>query len=162
VDLSSPELVAGRAVAVFSLERLIRARTSWLLWGAVGITAIFAFGATRSSGVGAVVVGLFALVAAAVSLTLFVVRSLVLRALRRVGGGRDYPRLRPIVERHVSEVERARGAVPVNTFGVVRLAWMARRPAELNEHIRATASVIAKTAPGVVADVRRELARPPD
>ncbi|MBA2608211.1 MAG: hypothetical protein H0U92_04700 [Actinobacteria bacterium] len=160
MDLSSPELVAGRAVAVFALERIIRDRTAFFVWSAAVITAVLIVGTIASDGVGALVVGAFALIAAAVTFTLFAVRAAVLRALRLIGGGRDYVRMRPIVERHMSEVQRGCAAIPTDRMGVVRLAWMARRPAALQQHVRETATAVARTIPEVVADVRTELARP--
>ncbi|MEY2470870.1 MAG: hypothetical protein QOK28_199 [Actinomycetota bacterium] len=161
MDLSSAEFVAGRVVATFALERLIRARTAFALWTAVVITAILVVGAVVSDGVGAVVIGLVALVAAAITATLWFVRAGVLRALRRVGGGPDYARLRPIVERRMSAVNKSREVITLNPQGALRLAWMARRPAALQDHLRDTAQTVAHTIPEVVADVRAELAAGP-
>jgi hypothetical protein len=160
MDLSSPEFVAGRVVATFALERLIRARTAFVLWAAVAIAAFLVVGAVVSDGIGAVLVGVAALVAAAVAVTLWIVRGAVLRGVRRVGGGPDYTRLRPIVERHMDEVERARTAIPLDPPSTLRLLWMARRPRELQEHVRQTATTVTRTLPAVVADVRAELAAP--
>jgi hypothetical protein len=92
-----------------------------------------------------------------VAATLFAVRSAVLRVLRRVGGGPDYAQLRPIVQRRMDDVQRASNVIPFERSGVLRLAWMARRPAVLQEHIRETAAVVVRTIPEVVADVRGEL-----
>jgi hypothetical protein len=161
VDVSSAEFVAGRVVATFALERLIRARTAFVLWAAVVITAVLVIGAVASDGVGAVVVGLVALVAAAITATLWFVRSTVVRALRRIGGGPDYARLRPIVERRMSEVNKSREVITLNPQGALRLAWTARRPAALQEQLRNTAQTVVRTIPEVVADVRAELAAGP-
>ena len=160
MDLSSPEFVAGRAVAVFALERLIRARTSFLLWAAVVIAAVLVIGAVVSSGIGAVLVGLAALVATVVAATLWFVRGAVLRGVRRVGGGPDYARLRPIVARRMAQVEKARSVISLDPPSTLRLLWMARRPAALQEEVRQTAQTVERTIPEVVADVRAELARP--
>ena len=86
MDTSSPELVAGRAVAVFTLERFIRERSTWVLVLAGAITAAFIAGAILSDGFGAVVLALFGAIAATATLTMFVVRSVVLS--RRATGGR--------------------------------------------------------------------------
>lgn len=161
VDPSSPEFVAGRVVAVFALERLIRERSSFFVWGAALIAAVLWAGSIASDGLGAVIVGLFALVATTVAATLFVVQRVVIRGVRRVGGGANYERLRPLIARRFDEVEKARGAVPVDTFGVIKLAWMARRPKALRDHVQLTAQTVVKTIPEVVADVRRELAQSP-
>lgn len=154
---SSPEFTAGRVVAVFALERLIRERTALFVWGATAIAAIFWVGAVASDGLGAVFVGALAVVATAVAATLFVVRRVVVGALRRLGGGPDYARLRPIVARRMAEVDEARNVLPLSPPGALRLVWMARRPAALRDHIRATGQSISRTIPGVVADVRRKL-----
>ena len=157
MDTSSPEFVAGRVVAVVAIERLIRSRTAFVVWPAAAIAMFLIVGAVLSHGVGAVLVGLAALVACAVAATLFTVRAAVLRVLRRVGGGPDYPRLRPIVERRMDDVQRASTAIPLERSGLLRLAWMARRPAVLQQHVRETAAVVVRTIPEVVADVRGEL-----
>jgi hypothetical protein len=155
--LTSPEVVAARAVAVVMLERVVRARTAPLLWGAAGVAAILVVGAVLSDGIGAVIVGLFALVAAVVALTMFFVRRVVLRVMGRVAGGREFARARPIVERHIDEVERARGALPTDAFAVARLLWMARHPSALGAHVRDVATTLARSYPSVVTEVRREL-----
>lgn len=159
IDTTSPEFVAGRVVAVIALEKLILARTALFVWGAAVIAAVLVIGAVASDGFGAVVVGLFALVAVSVAVTLFAVRHVVLRGVRRVGGGRDYARLRPLVERRVRETAQARSVVALDTPGALRLVWMARRPAALRDHVRKTAETVVLTIPEVVADVRRELSR---
>lgn len=159
MDASSPEFIAARAVSVFMLDRFIRERSNWIVTLATVITALLLVGAIRSDGIGAVILGLFTLVAASVTATLFAVRWTVLRGVRRVGGGRDYPRLKPIVERHVEEVERAQGALKFDNTGLFKLAWKARRPAALKEHVQTTAATLAKAAPRVMEDVRRELGR---
>lgn len=161
VDPSSPEFVAGRVVAVFALERFIRERSSFFVWGAAAIAVLLWVGAIASAGLGAIVVGLFALVATSVAATLYVVQRVVLRGVRRVGGGPNYERLRPIVKRRIEAVESARGAIPMDTFGVVKMAWMARRPKALRDHVRQTADTVMRTVPEVVADVRRELEQTP-
>ena len=98
-------------------------------------------------------------VAGSIALTLFAVRAAVVRVVRRIGGGPDYARIRPIVERRMADVQRARGAIPLERIGLLRLAWMARRPAALQQHVRETAATVVRTIPDVVADVRRELPR---
>lgn len=160
MDLSSPEFVAGRAVAVFAIERLIRERTALIVWSVAVIAGLLIIGTVVSDGFGAVVLGAVALVAVAVAGTLFVVRAGVLRVVRRIGGGPDYPRMRPIVERRIAQVEQARAVIPLEPVGAIRLAWMARRPARLQQHVREAAATVARTIPEVVDDVRRELARP--
>jgi len=160
MDLSSPQFVAGRAVAVFAMERFIRDRTALLLWAVALLAVALIVGTVVSDGLGAILLGLAALVAAAVAATLFAVRAAVLRGLRHVGGGPDYPRLRPIVERRMAEVERATAIIPLEPMGAIRLAWMARRPADLQQHVRKTAATVVRTIPEVVEDVRRELTRP--
>jgi hypothetical protein len=157
MDVSSPEIVAARALAAVTIERLVRDRTAILVWSAAAIAAILVVGAFLSHGIGAVIVGLFALVASVVAATLFAVRAAALRVLRRVTGGPDFARTRPIVERHLAELERARGALPLDSMGVVRLMWLARRPAALRAHVQDTASTLVRTFPVVVAEVRREL-----
>ena len=157
MNVSAPEVIAARAVAVVAIERLVRERTSLLLWGAVGVAVILLVGAVVSDGIGAVVLGLFTLVAGVIAATLFVVRAAVLRIVRRVAGGREFDRVRPIIDRHMSAVERARGGIPLDSLGVVRLLWMARRPAALRAHVQDVATTLTKTFPLVVADVRREL-----
>jgi hypothetical protein len=159
MDLSSPEFVAGRVVATFALERLIRARSAFVLWAAVVITAVLVVGAVVSDGIGAVLIGLLALVAAAIALTLWFVRGVVLRGVRRVGGGPDYARLRPLVARRMAEVENAHAVIPLDAPSTLRLLWMARRPRDLQEHVRHTAQTVVRTIPEVVADVRGELSR---
>jgi len=154
---NSAEFTAARVVAVFVLERFIRARTALVLWGAAVIAALLWFGAIASDGIGAVFVGLFALVATTVAATLFAARAVVLRAIRRVGGGRDYARLQPLVARRVADVEKARGVIPLDGIHPIRLAWMARRPRVLAEQVREAAATVATAVPEVVADVRREL-----
>lgn len=161
MDPSSPEFVAGRVVAVFALERFIRERSSFFVWGAAIVAVVLWVGAIVSDGFGAVIVGLFALTATTVAVTLYVVQRVVIRGVRRVGGGRDYERLRPLVARRFDEVEKARGALPVDTIGVLRLAWMARRPKALRDHVQQTAQTVARTIPEVVNDVRRELNHAP-
>lgn len=146
-------------MAVVALERFIRARSAFFVWGAAVIAAVLVLGAMASDGFGAVVVGLFALVALAVTATLFTVRNVVLRGVRRVGGGRDYARLKPLVEKRMDAVEHARTVIPLDPPSALRLMWMARRPADLREHVRKTAETVAHTIPEVVADVRRELNR---
>lgn len=160
IDSSSPEFVASRVVAVFALERFIRARSAFFVWGAAAIAAVFVVGAIASDGFGAFVLGLFALVALSVFATLWVTRSVVLRGVRRVGGGRDYERLRPLVAKRIAAVEDARGALPLDTSATLRLLWKARRPRDLREHVRQTAQTVMQTIPEVVADVRRELGNP--
>jgi hypothetical protein len=157
VDVSSAEVVAARAVAVVMLERVIRERTAIFVWGAVAIAVILVVGTVVSDGIGAVILGLFALVAAVIAATLFVVRATVVRVVRRVAGGPDFTRARPVIERHLAEVERARGGVPLDAIGVARLVWMARRPADLRAHVQDVATTLTRTFPLVVADVRREL-----
>jgi hypothetical protein len=157
METTAPEVVAARAFAVVMLERLIRDRTAPFVWVAVGVAALLFVGAAVSDGVGAVIVGLFALVAATIAATLFIVRGAVLRVVRRVAGGRDYERARPVIDRHIAEVERARGALPLDTFGMTRVLWMARRPAGLRAHVQDTATTLARAFPSVVADVRHEL-----
>lgn len=159
MDTTSPEFVAGRIVAVVALERFIRARSAFFVWGAAVIAVLLVVGAVAADGFAAVVVGLLALVATAVFATLFVVRKLVLRGVRRVGGGPDYERLKPLVEKRMAQVEHARTVIPLDPPSALRLAWMARRPAALRDHVRQTAETVAHTIPEVVADVRRELAR---
>jgi hypothetical protein len=104
---------------------------------------------------------LFALVATSVAATLFTVRAVVVRGIRRVGGGRNYERLRPIVAKRFDAVQSARGAIPVDKIGLLRLAWIARRPKALRDHLREIADTMMRTAPEVVADVRRELEQSP-
>jgi hypothetical protein len=157
VDISSPEVTAGRAIAVVAIEQLIRTRTALVVWCAAVIAGLLVVGAVVSDGLGAVLVGIAALVAASVAVTLFAIRAVVLRALRRFGGGPDFARVRPIVERHLAEDNRARGVV-FDRPGAARLAWrVARRPGALQDEVRETASVLARTAPNVVAEVRGEL-----
>jgi hypothetical protein len=157
MDASSPEFVAGRAVAVVALERLIRARTALVVWTVFAVAAVLVVGAVMSDGLGAIVVGLAALVAASVAMALFAVRAAVLRALRRIAGGPHYARVRPIVERRMAEVQRVGAVIPLDAPGALRLAWRARRPADLQQQVRETAATVARTIPDVVADVRREL-----
>ncbi len=161
MDPSSPEVVAGRAVAVYALERFIHARSAIFCWGAAAIAALLWVGTFASGGLGAVVVGLFALVATTVAGTLFVTRNVVVRAVRRVGGGRDYARLRPIVARRMAQVEHARTIIPLDPPSALRLAWMVRRPKVLRAHVREVAATVAHTIPEVVDDVRRELGGQP-
>lgn len=159
MDPSSPEFVAGRAVAVFALERLIRDRTAVVVWGVAAIAVALVIGTIASEGLGAVLVGVAAVVAVAVSVTLFTVRAAMLRGLRRFGGGPDYPRLRPIVERRMAEVQRSREIISLDRPGLIRLVWKARHPAALQQHVRRVADNVVRTIPEVVADVRRELTR---
>lgn len=154
---TSPEVTAARVVGVFVLERFIRARSALVLWGAAVIAVVLWVGAFASAGFGAVVVGLFALAATAVAATLFATRALVLRAIRRVGGGPHYAQLRPLVARRVEEAERARTVIPLDRAGALRLMWTARRPRLLKEQIQEAANTVARAAPEVVNDVRREL-----
>jgi hypothetical protein len=161
MDPSSPEFVAGRVVAVFALERFIHERTSLIWWATAVIAALLWIGAVMSDGFGAVIVALFALVATSVAATLFTVRAVVVRGIRRVGGGRNYERLRPIVAKRFDAVQSARGAIPVDKIGLLRLAWIARRPKALRDHLREIADTMMRTAPEVVADVRRELEQSP-
>lgn len=156
-DPNAAEFTAARVVAVFVLERFIRARTALVLWGFAAIAIVLWIGTVASHGIGAVFVGLFALVATTIAVTLFAARALVLRAIRRVGGGRHYARLRPVVARRVADVERAHSVIPLDGVGPLRLAWMARRPRLLAEQVREAAATVATTIPEVVADVRREL-----
>lgn len=158
MDTSSPEFVAGRVVAVYAAERLIRARTAVFVWAASGIAALLVVGAVSSQGVGAVIVGVFAFGASAVAITLLLVRAAVLRVVRRFGGGPDYARLRPLVAKRMNDVSRGRQLHPLEPLGAARLVWMARRPAELHDHLRQTTSTVLRTIPEVVADVRSELA----
>ncbi len=160
MDTSSPEFVAGRVVAVVAIERFIRARTAFVVWAVAVIAVLLIVGTVVSDGIGAIFVGLAALVASAVAATLFAVRGAVLRGLRRIGGGPDYPRLRPIVERRMDAVQRAGAVITLDPPGALRLAWLARRPAALQQHVRETAATVARTIPEVVNDVRRELAQP--
>lgn len=153
----SAEVIAARGVVVFIIEAAVRARTAFIVWAAALIAAIFVIGAVKSDGIGAFIVGVLALVAATVAVTLFGARAALLRALRRYGGGRDYPRVKPIIERHLDSVQRARASVPKDRFGFARLIWMARRPAKLGEYVRETGRELANAIPDVVADVRREL-----
>ena len=157
MEASSPEIAAARAVVVFALERFIRERSNWIITLGVIVSLLFVFGVVQSDGFGAIFIGLLALVAITVTATLYITRKVVIGGIRRVGGGRDYPRIRPIVERHINDVERAQGNLKFDTTGLFRLAWMARRPARLQEHVRSTAATLAQAAPRVVADVRREL-----
>ncbi|HUR76628.1 MAG TPA: hypothetical protein VMZ22_01675 [Acidimicrobiales bacterium] len=160
MDLSSPEVVAARAVAVVAIERLLRARTAPLLWLVTALAALLVAAAVFSDGLGAVVLGAGAVVATAVASTLFLVRAVVLRGLRRVAGGPDYVRVRPIVERRMAEVERAGAVIPLDSGGILRLAWLARRPRDLQDHVRQTGTTITRVIPEVVADIRRELPGP--
>jgi hypothetical protein len=160
MDVSSPEFVAGRTVAVFALERFVRARTAFVVWSAAAITALLVLGAIASYGVGAFVVGVFAVIAAVITMTLFAIRAAVLRGLRVIGGGADYARLRPIVRKHLADVQTTRGTIPVDRLGLVRLAWMARRPEDLQQHVRHTVNTVSRAVPDVVSEVRTELARP--
>lgn len=158
MDTSSAEVVAARAVAVVAIERLIRGRTAFLVWSVAGLAVILAIGSIVSDGLGALLLGLLAVVAGAVAATLFAIRAAVLRILRRVAGGPDFARARPVIERHMAEVEGARAAVPLDAPGVVRLLWLARRPADLRAHVQRMAATVARALPLVVADVRHELA----
>jgi hypothetical protein len=110
-----------------------------------------------SDGLGAVLLGLFAIVAGAVAATLFAVRALVLRLLRRIAGGPDFARARPVIERHMAEVGRAGAVVPLDAPGVARLLWLARRPADLRAQVQQMATSVSRAVPLVVADVRQEL-----
>ncbi len=158
MDISSPEFVAGRAVAVFAVERLIRDRTALPVWVVTAGAGILVVGSVLSDGLGAVLLGLLAVAAGAVAATLFAVRAVVLRIVRRLAGGPDFERVRPVIERHMAEVERARSVLPLDPPGVIRLAWLARRPADLRAHVQTMATAVARTIPLVVAEVRRELA----
>lgn len=159
MDASSPEFIAARAVATFALERFIRERSNWIVTLASVITLLLFVGAWQSDGLGAVVLGLFTLVAASVTATLFVVRWTVVRGIRRVGGGRDYARVKPIVERHIDDVERAQGSLKFDNTGLFKLLWKVRRPGALKQHVQTTANTLVQAAPRVVDDVRRELGR---
>ena len=159
--MNGAEATAARVVAVFVLERLIRARTALVLWGAVAIAVILWFGTVASSGFGAVVVALFALVATTIAATLFFARAMLLRVVRRVGGGAHYAQLRPLVAKRVKAAEDARAVIPLERTSALRLVWMARRPRVLKEHVREAAATIARAVPEVVNDVRRELAAAP-
>ena len=159
MDIASPEVVAGRAVAVYAIERSIRRRTAFVVWSAAAVAAVLVVGAVMSSGLGAVLVGLAALIAGSIAATLFAIRAALLRVVRRVGGGPDYARIRPIIERRMADVQRTREVIPFERSGLVRLAWMARRPAALQQHVRDTAATVARAIPEVVAEVRRELPR---
>lgn len=158
MDISAPEIVAARAVAVFAIERLIRGRTALFVWAVAGVAVLLVVGSVVSDGVGAVILGLLGLVAGVAAATMFAIRAAVLRVMRRIAGGPDFARVRPVVERHMAEVERARDVLPLDPPGVIRLAWLARRPADLRAHIQETAATVARTIPLVVADVRQELA----
>jgi hypothetical protein len=158
MDASSPEVVAARAVAVVALERLIRERTALLVWSVAAVAIVLVVGSVASAGLGAVVLGVLAMIAGVVAATLFAVRAAVLRVVRRIAGGSNFARVRPVVERHMAEVERAGAVVSLDPPGLLRLFWLARRPADLRAHIQRTAATVARTIPLVVADVRRELA----
>jgi hypothetical protein len=158
MDTSSPEVVAARAVAVFTIERVIRDRTAIVVWAAAAVAVILVVGSVVSDGVGAVLLGVLALLAGAVTATLFAVRAVVLRLVRRIAGGPEFARVRPVIERHMANVEDARGLVPLDAPSVIRLAWLARRPADLRAQVQQTAATVTRTIPVVVADVRRELA----
>jgi len=158
MDTSSPEFVAGRVVAVVVIERLIRARTAFVVWSVAAVALVLVIGTVINDGIGAIFVGLMALIASSVALTLFAVRAAVLRGLRRVGGGRDYARLRPIAEQRLDELRRAGTVIPLDPPSALRLAWLARRPAALQQQVREAATSVVRTIPEVVADVRRELA----
>lgn len=160
MDPSSPEFVAGRVVATFAFERFIRERSAPFVWGASIIAALLVVATVVSDGLSAVLLGLLALAAVSVAVTLWAVRTVVTRAVRRVGGGRDYPRLRPLVAKRMDEIEQVRSVIPLDPPGMVRFAWMARRPRDLSEHLRRAAQTAVRTMPEVVADVRRELGRP--
>jgi hypothetical protein len=158
MDTSSPEVVAARAVAVFTIERLVRDRTAIFVWAAAAVAGILVVGSIVSDGFGAVIFGVLAVVAGAVTAALFAVRAAVLRIVRRIAGGPDFARVRPVIERHMANVEDARGLVPLDAPSVIRLAWLARRPADLRAHVQQMAATVARAIPLVVADVRRELA----
>ena len=49
-----------------------------------------------------------------------------------------------------------KGGTDVDTIGVLRLAWMARRPKALRDHVQQTAQTVARTIP---APVRRAVRR---
>ncbi len=161
MDPNSAEVTAARVVAVYALERFIRERSSFWVWGSAAVALILWIGAFLSHGFGAIVVSLFALVATTVAATLYVVRRVVLRGVRKVGGGPNYERLRPLVAKRIAAVEDARGTIPTGTPGIIRMIWMARRPKALRDHVRDTAQTVVKTIPEVVADVRRELEQSP-
>lgn len=161
VDATSAEFVAGRVVAVFALERFVRERAAFWVWGSTAIALVLWVGAVASNGFGAVVVALFALMATTVAVTLWAVRNVVVRGVRRVGGGPNYERLRPLVAKRFADVERAHGAIPTDNIGLLKLAWMARRPKQLGEHVRETAQIVVRTIPEAVNDVRRELEQSP-
>ena len=141
-----------------ALERLIRDRTALPMWTVAGLAVVLVVGTIVSDGAGAVILGLLALVAVVVALTLFAIRAVVLRIVRRVAGGPDFARARPVVERHMAEIERAGAVLPLDAPGIIRLAWLARRPADLRTHVQQTAATVARTLPLVTAEIRRELA----
>ena len=66
-----------------------------------------------------------------------------------------------MVARRYDAIQRASGAIPMERMGLLRLAWMARRPKALADHVRDTAQTFVRTVPEVVADVRRELEQHP-
>lgn len=156
-DPRSAEVVAARALGVMLVESQLRARTQPVLLAAFVVAVLGIVAALLLGGLLGVLIGLLSFVLLMVTAVASAVRSVTLAGVRRVAGGADYNIAKPILERHMAELNSHRDNLPLGKLGLLRLLSMTRRPAVLQAHVREAGEAVSKSVPGLLTELSTAL-----
>ncbi len=153
------KVLAVRVAGEMVVESSIRSRTTPVGVAVIVVAVLVMVAAVVVGGIAAVLLAFVSLLLLGAAAMAFVVRAVTLAAVRRFIGGRQYSLARPIVSRHVAQLQKHGRALPVSPVGVLRLLALTRRPAELQAQVVASGEAIAQMAPQLTAELREALAQ---